>query len=154
MIGLFIRSWMSWICHWSLVLCAQNDKFWNSDFDYWFFSCAQGKVKYMVEPMTLRLFYLIKGMSVYNKFTFSSRLPSEQESITVILTAKVWSVWTSWRTTGVRPWPFLKSSSPSAPFSQIATPVRDFWSSLELGLLYCYRQHCYYYYYYFEFQLP
>ena len=36
---------MSWPCHWSLVLCAQNDKFWNKDFVYWFFLCAKGTIK-------------------------------------------------------------------------------------------------------------
>lgn len=57
------------------------------------------------------------------------RLPSEQESITVILTAKAWSVWTYWRTTGVQPSPSQKFSSPSAHFLQTAILLTRWWAA-------------------------
>lgn len=73
-------------------------------------------------------------LCAHESFPCSSRLPSGRESITVTLTARVWFAWTSWRTTGVRPSPSLKSSSPSARCSRTATLVRHLTSILKWEL--------------------
>lgn len=81
-------------------------------------SCSSGRPRACPQKS-----WALFGCVCYSDFVFSSRSPSEQESITVISTARAWSAWTSSRTTGVRPWPSLKSSCPSAHYLQTATLV-------------------------------